>query len=391
MKANYSISSTVASDRQQRLGKRIRHQMLCLAAIPLMASSASFACSYVEVEAKDGTKVVGRSIEWGFPMEYTFGVVPRGQTFTASYPADKVSKDYKALTWVSKYAYAGVGVTVQAGLDSAQNEAGLNMEGLNLPGFTEFQQVTPDSKSVLALSDLGDWLMGNFATVQEVKEALPKCTVWTPAVSSEGSATIHLAITDRKGAGIVVEYVKGQLNIHDNVTHTMANSPPYDWHLTNLRNYMTLTNRDLISVGQGGLALHQLSTGDGMTGLPGDFKSVSRFVKLTLMRAYAAPVDTAAEAYSLAGHIINTVDIPRGSVNSGEFEGKPMLETAQVTLVKDLSNNKLFVSDYAHRLNYLLVDLNKFFKANKKVGPVLFSKFMEQPPIDVTDQIMQAR
>jgi hypothetical protein len=29
------------------------------------------------------------------------------------------------------------------------------MEGLNLPGFTEFQQVTPDSKSVLALSDFG--------------------------------------------------------------------------------------------------------------------------------------------------------------------------------------------------------------------------------------------
>ena len=372
-------------------GRSRINTLVCLAIAPWLISSASQACSFVTVEAKDGSVVIGRTIEWGFPMEYTFVSIPRGQTFTASFPADKVAKDYKALTWVTKYAYAGVGVTVQAGLDSAQNEAGLNIEGLNLPGFTEFQKVTPESKSVLALSDISDWILGNFATVQEVREALPKCTVWTPAVSSQGSATIHLAITDRKGAGIVVEYVKGELNIYDNVTHTMANSPPYDWHLTNLRNYMTLTNRDTVSAQQNGFTLNQLSTGDGMTGLPGDFKSASRFVKLTLMRAFAAPVETATEAYSLAGHIVNTVDIPRGSVNSGEFQGKPMLETAQIVLVKDLSNNKIFVSDYAHRLNFLLIDLNKFFAPNKKIGPVLFSNFIDQPPINVTDQILQAR
>ena len=345
------------------------------------------ACTFVDVEAKDGSVVIGRSIEWGFPMEYTFSVVPKGQTFTASYPADSVAKDFKPLTWGSKYAYAGVGVTVQPGLDSAQNEAGLNIEGLNLPGFTEFQTVTPESGKVLALADLGDWIMGNFATVQEVREALPQCTVWTPTVSAQGSATIHFAITDRTGAGIVVEYVKGRLNIHENVTHTMTNSPPYDWQLTNLRNYMTLTNKDTVSVGKEGYTLHQLSTGDGMTGLPGDYKSASRFVRVSLLRSFAAPVDTAAEAYSLAGHIINTVDIPRGAVDSGDFEGKPMLETAQVLLIKDLKDNKIFVSDYAHRLNFLLIDLNKLFIQNKKIGPVLLSSFINQAPIDITDAI----
>ena len=124
-------------------GRSRINTLVCLAIAPWLISSASQACSFVTVEAKDGSVVIGRTIEWGFPMEYTFVSIPRGQTFTASFPADKVAKDYKALTWVSKYAYAGVGVTVQAGLDSAQNEAGLNMEGLNLPGFTEFQQVTP--------------------------------------------------------------------------------------------------------------------------------------------------------------------------------------------------------------------------------------------------------
>lgn len=345
------------------------------------------ACTFVDVEAKDGSVVIGRTIEWGFPMEYTFSVVPKGVTFTASYPADKVAKDFKPMTWVSKYAYAGVGVTVQKGLDSAQNEAGLNMEGLNLPGFTEFQTVKPGDKSVLALSDLGDWIMGNFATVQEVREALMNCTVWTPAVAAQGSATLHFSVTDRTGAGIVVEYVRGQLNIHDNVTHTMTNSPTYDWHLTNLRNYMTLNPKDVGTSERDGYTLKELSTGDGMTGLPGDFKSASRFVKISLLRSFAAPVATAEEAYSLAGHLINTVDIPKGSVDSGVFEGQPMLETAQITLIKDLKNNKIFISDYAHRLNYLLIDLNKLFAQNKKIGPVLLSTFINQPPIDITDAI----
>ncbi|OGX14344.1 MAG: hypothetical protein A2351_06630 [Omnitrophica bacterium RIFOXYB12_FULL_50_7] len=356
-------------------------------ALFLALAPCANACTFVDVEAKDGSVVIGRSIEWGFPMEYTFSVVPKGQSFTASYPADKVAKDFKPMTWVSKYAYAGVGVTVQQGLDSAQNEAGLNIEGLNLPGFTEFQAVTPEDKSVLALSDIGDWILGNFATVQEVREALPKVTVWTPAVAAQGSATIHLAITDRTGAGIVVEYVKGKLNIHDNVTHTLTNSPPYDWHLTNLRNYMTLNPKDMVTSEREGYTLKELSTGDGMTGLPGDFKSASRFVKVSLLRSFAAPVSTAEEAYSLAGHLINTVDIPRGSVNSGDYEEQPMLETAQITLIKDLKNNKVFVADYAHRLNYLLIDLNKFFAQNKKIGPVLLSSFINQAPMDITDAI----
>jgi choloylglycine hydrolase len=358
-----------------------------LVAVLLVVSGSGFACTFVEVEAKDGSVVIGRSIEWGFPMEYTFSVVPKGQKFTASYPADKVAKDFKPVTWVSAYAYAGVGVTVEAGLDSAQNEAGLNIEGLNLPGFTEFQTVTPKDTLVISLSDLGDWMLGNFATVEEVRGELPNYTVWAPEVSGQGSATIHFAVTDRTGAGIVIEYVKGKVAIHDDVTHTMTNSPPYDWHLTNLRNYMTLTNKDMVSVERDGHTLRQLSTGDGMTGLPGDYKSASRFIKVTLLRYFAAPVDTAEEAYSLAGHIMNSVDMPRGAVYSGDYAGKPLLETAQVVLVKDLKNNKVFVSDYAHRLNFLLIDLNKLFAQNKKIGPVLFLRFMNQPPIDITNLV----
>jgi hypothetical protein len=48
----------------------------------------------------------------------------------------------------------------------------------------------------------------------------------------------------------------------------------------------------------------------------------------------------------------------------------------------------VFLSDYGHRLNFVLIDLNTLFAANRKIGPVLISKFIEQPPINVTDQIL---
>jgi hypothetical protein len=60
---------------------------------------------------------------------------------------------------------------------------------------------------------------------------------------------------------------------------------------------------------------------------------------------------------------------------------------ADVPNDKDLKNNKIFVSDYAHRLNYLLIDPNKLFVQNKKIGPVLFSSFIDQPPVDISDSI----
>lgn len=362
-------------------------RLLCSVAVIMGFAVPCFACSFVEVSADDGSVVIGRSIEWSFPLDYTFSVIPRGQKFTAGFPADKVAKDFKPVTWINKYAYAGVGVTVQEGLDSAQNEAGLNIEGLNLPGFTRFQEITPGDKLVLSLADLGDWILGNFSTVKELREELPKYKIWTPEVSGQGSATIHLAVTDRTGAGIVVEYVSGQINIHDNVTHTLTNSPPYDWHLTNLRNYMTLVNKDTASVDRGGYTLKQLSTGDGLTGLPGDIKSASRFVKLSILRSFTAPVATAQQAYQLAGHLINTVDFPCGAVYSADHQDKPMYETAQIVLIKDLTNNRIFVSDYEHRLNFLLIDLNKLFEQNKKIGPALFTSFIDQPPIDITDLI----
>ena len=45
---------------------------------------------------------------------------------------------------------------------------------------------------------------------------------------------------DAEGQSIVVEYVKGELRLHNNTkVGVMTNDPTWDWHLQNLINYGT--------------------------------------------------------------------------------------------------------------------------------------------------------
>jgi len=54
---------------------------------------------------------------------------------------------------------------------------------------------------------------------------------------------VHLVVTDASGKSVVLEYVGGALKVHDNPFGVMANSPTFDWHMTNLSNYVTLSKK----------------------------------------------------------------------------------------------------------------------------------------------------
>ena len=46
------------------------------------------------------------------------------------------------------------------------------MSGNFLPGFTEYQTVTPQDKSYVSILGFGAWALGQFATVGELRLAL---------------------------------------------------------------------------------------------------------------------------------------------------------------------------------------------------------------------------
>src|SRR6185437_14310505 len=75
---------------------------------------------------------------------------------------------------------------------------------------------------------------------------------------------VHFIATDARGNSIVLEYIDGELKIHENPLGVMSNSPGFDWHMTNLSNYVNLTVTNVPKVKIGTQVLRAFGQGSGM-------------------------------------------------------------------------------------------------------------------------------
>ena len=142
----------------------------------------------------------------------------------------------------------------------------------------------------------------------------------------------------------MVEPVDGTLKVHDAPLGIMTNAPTYDWHMTNLQNYINLSVKDVEGAKLGPVTLAAFGSGSGLHGMPGDFTPPSRFVRAAIYSQSAAPNDTAEDAVLSAFHILNQFDIPKGAVQNSAIGGT-VDEITEWTSVADLKNSALVFPD----------------------------------------------
>ncbi len=339
------------------------HALKAAVAIACAAATfhASLACTAVDIVALDKSVVAGRTMEWAFDMQWTLVSFPKGTPVILSAPP---ALKLPATTVPSKFAMVGVSAAVIPGgaILEGQNSQGLGMSGNFLPGFTQYQTVTAHDRSYVSILAFGQWALGNLASVAEVRAALPTLKVWTDPSLPSGPTppTIHFIFTDRSGAGVVVEYVNGELRMHDNVAHVLTNAPTYDWHLLNLRNYLNLGTLGVASMKVGDSNVTALGQGGGVIGIPGDYTPPARFVRASFMRHNVPKPANAADAAQAIAHVLNTVDIPLGIAQSREG-GQVVSDYTQWVAIKDLTHNKLMIADYSHRTTFVTLDLDVIF------------------------------
>ena len=324
-------------------------------------------CTAVNVVAKDGSVVAGRTMEWAFDMKWELIANPKGTAITLSAPA---SMKLPATNLSSKYAFAAIAPGVLQGSPAyleGQNEAGLAISGNFLPGFTEYQTVTPQDKKYVSVINFGGFVLGMFGSVKEARAEIPQFKVWYDPSEVKGIPTppwIHYVLTDRSGDSIVVEFVQGQMRIHDNIAGVLTNAPTYDWHLNNVRNYLSLTSTPTAAVTVGKTNVTELGQGGGLLGLPADYTPPSRFVRAAYLKQFIYQPSNSAEAMQATGHILNNVDIPVGVARS--TDGKQVFsDYTQWIALKDLKNNRMRIANYANRTNFVEIDLNQVFKSKK--------------------------
>jgi choloylglycine hydrolase len=101
----------------------------------------------------------------------------------------------------------------------------------------------------------------------------------------------------------------------------ITNAPTYDWHETNLRNYINLSAVALPGKKIEDLDFKPLGGGSGMIGLPGDFTPPSRFIRAVAFSKTARPTPSGEETVYELFRILDNFNVPLGA-SEGEGEAK---------------------------------------------------------------------
>jgi len=199
----------------------------------------------------------------------------------------------------------------------ATNEKGLSMAGLNFPENADYKAPAPE-KTNIASFEFIPWVLGQFESVAEVKQALQSVNVADTAFSEAfPPSPLHWIISDR-AESITVEAVASGLRVYDNPTGVLTNNPTFDMQLFNLNNYVHLSIDAPENTFSRDLPLDVYSRGMGGLGLPGDLSSASRFVKAVFTKVNSVSGDSESESISQFFHILGSAAQQRGCVRIGD-------------------------------------------------------------------------
>ena len=330
--------------------------------------------------------VFGRTLDWGtFDLNSRLVVVPRGYEYKG-----KIGDGKFGLTWKVAYGAVGLDVFEKDLIQDGMNEKGLCVNVFYHPGFAEYAKLDSAKSAktieVLEVLDVCQFLLTTCATVDDVKRAMDKVTVVGVVEPALGiAAPIHLIVTEPNGRATVIEFTKGVTTSHDAPLGVITNSPNYDWHMTNLWNYLNLSPVALPDKKIDELNFSPLGGGSGMIGLPRDFTPPSRFVRAVAFSATARPTKTGAETMCELFRILDNFNLPLGSAEGeGDTDTKCMLSVTLWTTAYD-TKNLILQYHTQHNRRIRQVDLKKIdFTKLKKLTYIVLDKKKEQDIQDVT-------
>jgi choloylglycine hydrolase len=351
-----------------------------------VATAPAHACTGISLKAQDSASIRGRTLEFGFPLKSNVIVIPAGYETSGTLPDGG-----KGLTYKTRYGIVGAnGLGLPVIIDGV-NDQGLSIGLFYFPDYAKYAEATPENASkAIAPVEFGLWVLGNFATVDEVKAGLKDIVVVpTPAPglgSPQGMVPgVHFFIQDKTGKSIAVEPINGTLRVHDAPLGVMTNAPAYDWHMTNLNTYLNLSPKDVEEAKLGPVTLEAFGSGTGLHGMPGDFTPPSRFVRAAIFSQAATPNATGEDAVLSAFHILNQFDIPKGSVSNSAI-GKPTPEITEWTSVADLKNLRWYFRTFEDQSIHM-VDLWEAMDAAKGEVKVIKMQGLTQPIANVSTDL----
>ncbi|KKI12981.1 MULTISPECIES: linear amide C-N hydrolase [Comamonas] len=318
---------------------RPRVAALLLGVSGLAAVSSSWACTRLVFHGANGHVITARSMDWKSDIVSNLWVLPRGMQRTGETGPNTVR-------WTSKY-----GSIITSGYDISTtdgvNEAGLNANLLWLVE-SQYPAFGTNSKPGLSIAAWAQYVLDNFATVQQAVAALSKepFTLVSDTMPGENRlTTVHLSISDSSGDSAIVEYIAGKQVIHHGRQYqVMTNSPTFDQQLA--------LNAYWKQIG-------------GTTMLPGTNRAADRFARASFY-VNAIPKDQSPnKALASVFSVIRNASVPYG-LNTPE---EPNISSTRWRTVFD-HERKLYFFESALTPNTFWVDL-KALDFSKEKGKVM--------------------
>ncbi|MGV9669051.1 linear amide C-N hydrolase [Gordonia sp. NPDC003504] len=286
-------------------------------------------CTGIRVTATNGDIFFGRTMDLDIPMFGTPAGMPAeldNLVTIATFPAN-IEMQSPLTSWTSKYATMGTGVKGTTVLFDGINEKGLAGDLQVLMECTKgsADDIAARGQTAVLGEEFVSYILSQFASVAEIRDKYATFALVDQPFEALGQKIafpLHFSFVDTTGDGIVLEPVDdGALKIYD-YAGVMTNSPEYDWHLINIRNYLGLSNVDptaatTLPTGYE-LQLIEGGTGFGMFGLPGDYTSPSRMVRALNLAAYLKPFGR-EKGISQLYAAFRTVIIPPGLEHKGDI------------------------------------------------------------------------
>ena len=286
------------------------------------------ACSRV-LWAKDGEPVlVGRNEDWFESLQTKLYAFPAGIERDGSV-------DENPLTWTSKYGSVSA-VVYGIAITDGMNEMGLNANLLYL-AESEFGDRNPDVAG-MSVSIFAQWMLDNFATVDEVVAALEDVELVPITMmhdTSEVQSPFHYSVADASGDSAIIEVLDGEFVVHQGSEFTvMTNSPTYDEQLEQVKQYVGL---------------------GGDKPLPGGSQSEERYARgafyLGLLPDNPA---TYGEAVANVLSVMRNMSTPWGVSDPG----KPNVAPTLWRTVSDLTNGRYYF-EFTQNPAVAWIDLHK--------------------------------
>jgi len=270
-------------------------------------------CSGIRIISENGTITVGRTMEFGQNI-LKFRKFTKGNIKGISTPDGKI-------------------------LDGI-NQAGLVIFCFYFPKFAKYGGPRMDKLNVKP-TDFAMMILEKAQTIEDVVDLLPKIQIvhenYPPFV---GSPPMHWMVTDANGNSVVLEPTgEGEITAYENTLGIFTNSPSFPEHVKEANQILpklsNLSNPDAIS------------QGTGAVGLPGDFSSVSRFIRLAFFAENIVRPKNSADAINSLIHVLNSFDIVEGAVASVDPKtGKHVYETTIYTSYYNITNRQVLYKDY---------------------------------------------